>query len=121
MARTETSKNQYDDADNLLVSLGTTLDDTNDSITVYPKCSYANLTASALVKTGVGQVYGIIINSHSSGTIKLYDNTEASGTVLCNTITFGAAERYIPLYGMTFGTGLYAEIVGTADLTIAYR
>ena len=98
-----------------------TLDDTNDSITVYPKCSYVNLSASALVKTGAGQVYGIIVNSHTSGTLKLWDNTSAATTVLCNTITFAAGERWIPLFGMTFGTGLYCTLSGTIDCTIAYR
>ena len=98
-----------------------TLDDVNDSITTYPKCSYVNLSASALVKTGAGQIYGVIINSHTSGTLKLWDNTAASGTVLCNTITFVAGERFIPLLGATFGTGLYATIGGTADITILYR
>jgi hypothetical protein len=106
---------------NHMTSMGTTLDDTNDSITVYPKCSYVNLTASALVKTGAGQVYGIIINSHTTGTLKLWDNTAGSGTVLCETISFGVGERWIPLFGMSFGTGLFATIGGTANLTIAYR
>jgi len=104
-----------------VIELEQALNDTDDSITVYPKSSYANISASALVKTGAGQVYGIIINSHSSGTIKLWDNTSAATTVLCNTITFAAGERWIPLFGMTFGTGLYATIGGTADVTISYR
>ena len=103
------------------VDLGTTLDDVNDSITVYPKCSYVNLSASALVKTGAGQVYGVIIASHTSGTLKLWDNTSAATTILVNTMTFAAGERFIDLRGMTFGTGLYATIGGTADITIAYR
>lgn len=97
------------------------LDPTNDAITVYPKCSYTNTADSVLVKTGAGQAYGVIINSHSSGTLKLWDNTAASGTVLCNTITFAAGERFIPLLGATFGTGLYATIGGTADVTILFR
>lgn len=103
------------------VDLHDTLNDIDDSITAYPKCAYLNLSASALVKTGAGQAYGIIINSHSSGTLKLWDALSATGSVLCNTITFAAGERFIPLYGMTFGTGLFATIGGTADITIAYR
>lgn len=103
------------------LSLGTSLDDTNDSITVYPKCSYFNLSASALVKTGAGQAYAVIIASHTSGTLKLWDNTSAATTVLVNTMTFAAGERWVPLFGATFGTGLYATIGGTADITILYR
>ena len=112
---------QADNTGNIKQTLGTTLDDVNDSITTYPKCSYVNLSASALVKTGAGQVYGIVINSHTSGTLKLWDNTAGSGTVLCNTMTFAVGERFIPLLGATFGTGLYATIGGTADVTILYR
>lgn len=86
---------------------------------------YVNLTASGLVKTGAGVLEGIIINSHSSGTLKLWDNTSAASTVICNTITFSAVattgERFIPLFGAVFNTGLYATIGGTADITIVYR
>lgn len=117
----ENTSLQVDNKGNLKSTLSVALDDTNDSITNYPKCSYVNLSASALVKTGAGQIYGVIINSHTSGTLKLWDNTAASSTVLCNTITFAAGERFIPLLGATFGTGLYATIGGTADLTILYR
>lgn len=98
-----------------------TLDDVNDSITSYPKCSALNLSASALIKTGSGQVYGIIINSHTAGTLKLWDNTSAAGTILENTISFAVGEHFIPLMGETFGTGLFATIGGTADITILYR
>jgi hypothetical protein len=80
-----------------------------------------NLSASALVKTGYGAVHGIVINSHSSGTLKLWDNTSAAGTVLFNTMTFAVGERFIPLYGASFNTGLYATIGGTADITIIYN
>ena len=82
---------------------------------------YKNLSASALIKTGKGTVQGIVINSHSSGTIKLWDNTSAATTVLCNTITFSVGEHFIPLFGATFLIGLYATIGGTADVTIIYN
>lgn len=39
---------------------------------------YANGTASAAIKAGTGRVAGVIVNSHSSGTIRLNDG--ASGT-----------------------------------------
>jgi len=86
---------------------------------------YKNITASALLQTGPGTVKGIIINSHTSGTVKLWDNTSAAGTVIVNTITFSAVattgERFIPLFDAAFTTGLYVTIGGTADLTIVYR
>jgi hypothetical protein len=98
-----------------------TLDDVNDGISVYPKCSYVNLSASALIKTGAGQVYGIIINSHTAGTLKLWDAVTAAVPILCNTISFAVGERQIALQGATFNVGLYATIGGTADITILYR
>lgn len=79
-----------------------------------------NLTASALVKTGSGTVTGVVINSHTSGTLKLWNNTAGSGTVLFNTITFAVGERWIPLFGANFTTGLFATIGGTADITLMF-
>ncbi len=83
--------------------------------------SYKNLTASGLVKTGYGEIEGIIINSHTGGTLKLWDNTSAATTTICNTITFGVGERWIPMFDIGFTVGLYATIGGTADITIVYR
>jgi hypothetical protein len=82
---------------------------------------YINLTASALVKTGIGVIHGVVINSHAAGTLKLWDNTSAATTVVCNTMSFAVGERFIPLYGLAFNTGLFATIGGTADITIIYR
>jgi len=102
-------------------SLGDGIRRANDNLYAYPKSTYTNLSASASVATGAGEVVGIVINSHTSGTVKLWDNTAGSGTVICETISFAVGERWIPLFGMTFGTGLYATIGGTANITIAYN
>jgi len=80
-----------------------------------------NLSASTLVKTGSGCVIGIVINSHTAGTLKLWDSLSATGTVLNNTITFTADERFIAVFGESFNVGLYATIGGTADITIVYQ
>lgn len=81
---------------------------------------YKNLTASGLVKTGSGKIAGIVVNSHTSGTIKVWDNTSAATTVLFNTMTLGASERFIPLYDANFTTGCYVTIGGTADITVIF-
>jgi hypothetical protein len=92
---------------------------------VQPYGLYKNISASALIKTGEGELQAVIINSHSSGTLKLWDNTSAATTVICNTITFSAVattgERWIPFFGLKFNTGCYATIGGTADLTFIYN
>lgn len=83
---------------------------------------YTNISASALIKTGTGVVYGFVVNSHTSGTLKLWDNTAGSGTVLLNTITFAAGPNFVALpVGIQFGVGLYATIGGTADITIIWE
>lgn len=84
---------------------------------------YTNLSASAAVKSTSGVVYGFVVNSHTSGTLKLWDNTAGSGTVLLNTITFAAGSGIVvslPV-GIQFGVGLYATISGTADITIIWE
>lgn len=82
--------------------------------------TFNNVTASAAIKTGEGVVVGMYVNSTNAGTVKLYDNTAASGTVINNTIT--PAIGYHDLGKAAFATGLYAEIGGTAlDVTFYYQ
>ena len=85
-----------------------------------PQNLYKNLTASGLVKNGYGNVEGVIISSHTSGTLKLWDSLTASGNTLVNTITFNVGEHFIDLYDVGYNTGLFATIGGTADITIVY-
>lgn len=79
---------------------------------------YTNITASALVKTGQGSLVGMYVNSTTAGTIKLWDNTAGSGTVINNTIT--PAIGYHALGDIAFSTGLYATIGSTLDVTLIY-
>lgn len=87
---------------------------------------YTNLTASALVKTGEGFVAGVIVSSHTSGTLKLWDNTSAATTVLVDTFTFpaGSGVYEFPQVGglpPEFTTGLFATIGGTANITLVWK
>jgi hypothetical protein len=42
-------------------------------------CLYLNRTAgTALVKTSSGQIYGATINSHASGTLRLWDSASTA-------------------------------------------
>lgn len=80
---------------------------------------YTNGTVSAQIKAGAGTFYGIIVNSHTSGTLKIWDNTAGSGAVLMNTFTFPAGSGiYMLPMGVSFYTGLYATVGGTIDYTI---
>jgi hypothetical protein len=88
--------------------------------------TYTNISDSALIKTGSGLLQAIVINSHSGGQIKIWDNTSAATTVMFNTTvlsTIGTTgERFIPYFGAKFTTGLYVQVVaGTVDLTVLYN
>ena len=81
-----------------------------------------NTTASALIKTGAGLVYGIVVNSHTSGTVKLWNALTATGTVLVNTYTFPAGSQVVTFpEPINFTTGLYCTIGGTADITVVFN
>jgi len=96
---------------------------TNNVMNTREPMTYTNLSASALIKTDAGVVSGFVVNSHSSGTLKLWDNTSAATTVLTNTITFAAGSGIVVNFGkdIQFSTGLYATIGGTADITIFWK
>lgn len=79
-----------------------------------------NTAATGLIKTGPGNLYGIVVNSHTSGTMKLWDNTAGSGKVILNTITFAAGSGIVldlPSGGVNFSTGLFFTAGGTIDIT----
>lgn len=85
------------------------------------RSKYLNGTTSQSILSGGGAVCGIIVNSHTSGTMKLWDNTAGSGTVIMNTYTFPAGSGvYMFPYPISFYTGLFATIGGTIDYTILF-
>lgn len=78
-----------------------------------------SVSADALVKTGEGQFYRALVTASSSGVIRFYDNTAASGTVLIDQMTVYPGD--IIDMPMQFTTGLYFDLVsGTATVTILY-
>lgn len=86
---------------------------TNDAV-YYP---YTNLSASALLNTGLTKLGGVFCASSSTGTLKVWDNTAASGTVLVNTFSLVAGTWYpLPFIAKT---GVFLTIGGTADITVA--
>lgn len=105
---------------NTKVTLATALSKTIDSVTSRPEATTpVNITASTnAIRTGGGILVGMYVNSTSSGTIKIYDNTAQSGTVINNTIT--PVIGYHPLGFAAFGTGLSVTIANTLDVTLYY-
>lgn len=82
---------------------------------------YANITADTLIKTGPGTVQAILVASHTTGAIKLWDALSATGSVLLNTYTYATGSQTISLFGAKFTTGLYADITNAQDITIIYN
>jgi len=80
---------------------------------------YTNGSTSQAIRSGAGKLYGIVVNSHTSGTLKLWDNTAGSGTIILNTITFASGPQTILFpTPIEFYTGLFATVGGTIDYTI---
>lgn len=82
---------------------------------------FINLSASGAIEVGQGTLAGVVVNSHSSGTIKLWNSLTASGTVMFNTITLAVGERWIPFFGANYTIGCFVTVGGTADLTFIYN
>ena len=82
---------------------------------------YTNVSADALVRTGGGTVSGIIVNSHSSGTFKLYDGLTSAGTLILNTYTPASGSSVIEFpEEIEFYTGLYFDKTNAIDATIVW-
>lgn len=83
---------------------------------------YTNGTTSQSIRAGAGQVAGVIVNSHTSGTMKLWDSLTATGTVIVNTYTFPAGSgMYMFPKPVDFYTGLFFTVGGTLDYTIIWK
>jgi len=80
---------------------------------------YLNGTTSQQVSAIPGKVYGILVNSHSSGTIKLWDSLTATGDVIMNTYTLSSGSQVILFpEPIVFNTGLFITKGGTIDYTV---
>ena len=76
--------------------------------------SFGRVTATGQVCATPGRLVGFYVNSTTSGTIVLYDNTSAAAPQITGTIT-----PAIGWHGLTgdFMTALWAVIGGTIDVT----
>jgi len=83
---------------------------------------YNNGTASAQIKATEGKVFGIVVNSHSSGTIKLWDSLTAANDVILNTFSVATGSQTITFAEpIVFNTALYLTVGGTIDYTVLYK
>ncbi len=81
--------------------------------------NYVSLSADGVVATGPGFALGCFVTSSSSGVIRFYDNTAASGTVIVDQYAVGAGD-WVP-FPVEFVNGLYFDLVsGSATVTVYY-
>lgn len=88
-----------------------------------PYVSYATVTqaAASTVKTGPAKLVGIVVTASTSGTVTVYDNTAASGTVLFTKSSLAVGD-VIHFGGVSIAAknGLHVVCGGTATVNILY-
>lgn len=81
----------------------------------------ANISAATttLIKTGPGVVHNIRVAGGALGNVTVYDNTDASGTVLLPAVT--PVQGQVLLENIRFSTGLTIVTAAATILTVSYR
>lgn len=78
------------------------------------------VSASAILKTGVGRLSGFVVTASSSGVIKIWKNTAASGDLMFDTLSVTAGQVVAIPNGMAgFAIGLYFELV-SGTVTVSF-
>lgn len=84
---------------------------------------YKNVTQAAAVqvKTGPARLYGLTVTASTAGTVTIYDNTAASGTVVFTKASLAVGDViHFGGLGITVGNGLHAVCGGTATVNVLY-
>lgn len=87
------------------------------------KLGYANVTqaAASTVKTGPAGLYGIIVTASTSGSVTIYDNTGATGTVLFTKSSLSAGDViHFGGNGIAAKNGLHVVVGGTGTVNVLY-
>lgn len=84
-------------------------------------CQYTQLTQSApaTIKSAPGFFRGFLVVSSTSGSITVYDNTSATGTVLYSKSGLTAGEA-VDLDPIQVKVGLHVVIGGTATVNVLF-
>jgi hypothetical protein len=84
--------------------------------------NYNNITTATttVVKTGVGVLHSITINTTTAFAITVYDNTSAAGTKIA-TIAASPVIGSTFIYDVAFKTGLTIVTAGASDITVSYQ
>ncbi len=80
------------------------------------------ISASTLIATGASRYSGIFVSiATSTPTLKVWNNTAASGTVLVETFTPVAGTLYTMGAMVNCSTGIYVTISGTVSCTVLWN
>ena len=86
-----------------------------------PGQDYKNMSASGAIKSGAGELLGVVVNSHTSGTIRINDGTtattvgtKATGTLTMNTVIVPAVHGVSRL---TSSGAMVEAVHGSSTLT----
>ena len=87
----------------------------------FPKSGWSgtNIGYTTLIKTGAGTLGKVIVNSHTSGTFKIFNGTNNGATAIGGTYT-PASGSSIQLFEVEFAN-LFVQVYGTIDATILYE
>lgn len=112
------------DQSNLPVTLATTIageDITNDVLKVEQRFSpyYIAASATTVIKGSAGFLHNMVVQGGTTGTIIIYDNTAASGTIIASFDTTNALATYN--FDCTFSTGLTVVTSANTKVTFNYR
>ena len=81
--------------------------------------AYISTATTTTVKSGAGKLHSITLGETAAGAITIYDNTEASGTVLA-VLKASVAEQTFT-FDVAFATGLTIVTAAASKLNVSYR
>lgn len=87
------------------------------------RLGYAVVTqaAAATLKTGPAAFYGLTVTASTAGTVTIYDNTAASGTVLFTKSSLAVGDViHFGSFGIAAKNGLHVVCGGTATVNVIY-
>ena len=80
--------------------------------------SYISTATTTTVKSGAGVLHAITLTETAAGTITIYDNTAASGTVICVLKASIVEGTYV--FDRAFSTGLTIVTGAASKLHVSY-
>lgn len=78
------------------------------------------ITASTLIKSRSGELFGVFVSASTAGTLKFSDSADGATIPIIDTFT-GIAGTFYRFGPIGFSTAIYCTVTGTIVATIAYK